>query len=398
MRPAKILGAVILIAVVASAATMVGSVFETVDAGEIVIVQDPIDGELHIWKEPGLHLQAFGRITRYNKSAQYWFLKEPDDGSEKDGSIRLRFNDGGNASVSGSLRFDLPLDDEHLLAIHSRFGSQEAVRQQLVRTVVGKSVYMTGPLMSSKESYAERRADLIQYIADQVAHGVYRTRSEEERVVDALSGKEKTISVVTLVRDADGAVARQEGSPLEELGIVAGNFAINGVFYDDDVDAQIKQQQQALMQVQTAMAEARKSEQKAISAEKEGQAAAASAKWEQEVLKATAVTAGEQGKEVAKLRMEAAEYFKREQALIGEGEAARKKSVMDADGALEMKLAAYVEVQKAYAAEIGKQRWVPEVQMGGATTSGGSNATALMDLLQAKTARDLTVDLRAERR
>jgi hypothetical protein len=148
------------------------------------------------------------------------------------------------------------------------------------------------------------------------------------------------------------------------------------------------------MEVQTAMAEARKAEQRAITSEKEGQANAAKAKWEQEVVKAKAVTEAEQQREVAKLNMQAAEFTKKEQILLGEGEGARKRAVMQADGALERKLAAWIEVNKAYAAELGKQRWVPEIQMGGSTPGqGGANAAGLIELLLAKTARELSLDV-----
>jgi hypothetical protein len=149
------------------------------------------------------------------------------------------------------------------------------------------------------------------------------------------------------------------------------------------------------MQVQTAIAKAREAEQNAITAAKEGEAAAAQAKWQQEVFKAKAVTEAEQKREVAKLEMEAAEFYKKEQILRGEGDAERKRLVMQADGALEQKLAAYVDVMKAFAPEIGKQRWVPEVVYGtGAAGAGsGSSATQLIDMLSVKTARDLALDL-----
>lgn len=144
------------------------------------------------------------------------------------------------------------------------------------------------------------------------------------------------------------------------------------------------------------MPAARKAEQRAITAEKEGQANAAKAKWEQEVLKAKAVTEAEQQREVAKLNMQAAEFTKKQEILLGEGEGARRRLVMQADGALEKKLAVYTEVMKAFAAELGKQRWVPEVVMGGSSTGqgGGANAASLIDLLMVKTARDLSLDMR----
>ncbi len=393
MNVKAIIGIVSLVVLVALG-LMTTSLFETVDAGEIVVIQSPIAGNLKFLKEPGVYGQWFGKVTRYKKSTQFWFSSKADQGSDSNQAIKVRFNDGGHANLSGSLRFDLPLDEDNLRKIHTRYGSQDAVEQQLIRTVVEKSVYMSGPLMSSKESYAERRSDLIAYIEDQVAHGVYRSETEYDKETDPISGKEKTVTKVKLVKDEKGTVARQEPSPVEEFGIRVTNLSINELAYDDAVEKQIQAQQQAVMNIQTAMAEARKAEQKALTAEKEGQADAAKAKWEQEVLKAKAVTEAEQKREVARLAMEAAEFTKQEQIKLGEGEAARKKAVMAADGALEKKLGAWIEVNKAYAAELGKQRWVPEVQMGlPVGTTNGNAATGVIDLLQVKTARDLALDI-----
>ena len=70
---------------------------------------------------------------------------------------------------------------------------------------------------------------------------------------------------------------------------------------------------------------------------------------------------------------------------------------MEADGALEKKLQAYIEVSKLYASAIKdyKGNWVPGVVMGGGngTHAAGSGVQDLIDLLTIKTARDLGLDL-----
>ena len=76
---------------------------------------------------------------------------------------------------------------------------------------------------------------------------------------------------------------------------------MNSIDYDVEVENQIKVQQQAYMQVQTAIANSKKAEQDAITTELQGKAAAAKAKWEQEVIKAQAITQAQQEKEVAEL-------------------------------------------------------------------------------------------------
>jgi hypothetical protein len=148
-----ILGIVLLIVLV----NFAGRVGEDVDAGEIVVIQDPYDGELHIYTQPGWQFQNFGMPTHYRKSTQFWFTKDKEQGDARDQSIKIRFMDGGHAQTSGSARWDMPLDEKSINQIHSIFGSQTAIENQLIRTVIEKSIYMTGPLMTSKESYAEKR-------------------------------------------------------------------------------------------------------------------------------------------------------------------------------------------------------------------------------------------------
>lgn len=388
------IGAIVLVALIAII-TFSSNTFMTVHADEIVVKQNAIDGDLQLWLAAGLQNKMFGKVVHYKKSDQYSFSANTDQGKSRDESIKARFNDGGHGNISGTLRWEMPLDPAKLKELHVKFGSQLAVEQGLIRPVVERAVYMTGPLMSSKESAAERRSDLIQYIEDQVVNGVYKTETEEIRIKDPLSGQERTVTRVKLIKDvqAPGGYARQEGSPLGDFGIKTYSFNINGIKYDDAVEKQINAQQDLVMQVQTAMAAAKKAEQDAITVAKQGEASAAKAKWEQEVKKAQQVTEAQQKVEVADLAVKEATLYKKQQTLIGEGDAARRQAAIQADGALEAKLRAYVEVQKAYAAEIGKQRWVPEVVMGGSQGSGASSATNLIDMLSAKTARDLALDL-----
>lgn len=380
----------------------VGKMVTTVAGDEIVLKQGFLSGEITCWSDPGPKMQNWGHLTTYKKSAQFWFSAMNDQGKTDDQSIKIRFNDKAEGHVSGSLRFELPFDCTKLKAIRERWASQEAIELQLIRTVVERAVNTSGPLMSSQESAAEKRNDLIQYIEDQVANGVYRQETEDVKVTDQLSGKEKTVTRVKLVKDPGqpNGIARQERSPLAEFGIKTYNLSINGIKYTETVERQFAEQQQALMRVQTAMAEAKQAEQRAITLEKEGQANAAKAKWDQEVNKATAVTRAEQEKavalleaskkrEVAELAVQTADLYKREQTLMGEGDAARRRAVMAADGALDARLKAQIEINKLWAAEVGKQKWVPDVQIGGSGGSAANPVTGMMDLLQVRFARDV---------
>lgn len=399
MKPGRIIALGVSLVLTIFVLSGLGNLVETLDATDIMVIQDAWDGELHWYTTPGIKTQMFGRVTKYQKRTQYWFTngKEKDAGSVP---VHIRFNDGGNADISGSIAWEMPVAEATLTSLHTRYGSQEAVDRQLIRTVVDKAVYMTGPLMSSKESYSEKRNDLISLIDDQVNHGVYQTTSQQIKERDTLSGVEKTVTKASISLDPNGLPRRQEKSPLDEFGIHAFNLSINSVVYDKTVEEQIQQQQKAIMEVQTAMATAKKAEQAAITAEKEGEAAAARAKWEQEVVKAKEVTAAQQRLEVAQLDTKAADQERQKNILLGEGEAGRRKLVMAADGALEIKVNAWLESQKLWAAAFQgyKGNLVPGVILGGDSGGGNGafNANTLMTLLGAKAAKDLTLDLKME--
>ena len=365
-------------------------VFENVDANEILVIQSLISGNLSWYAQPGVKWQWFGKLTSYPKRSVYEFLclewrdnttaKARECVPDKDFRIKLRFNDGGHAYMSGSIQYEMPLDPTNLTALHVRFGSPEAIQKQLIETVVNKSIYMIGPLMSSKESYAEKRNALISLVEDQVLNGVVKTVQRDGKVKDPLTGVEKSVTIVEILEGRDGNHERQEPGQLTAFGIKPFNFSIKDMPYDDVVEKQIQQQQQLTMQVQTAIAEARQAEQRAITVAKEGEANAAKAKWDQEAIKAKFVTEAEQERDVAELQKKAAEFTKAKDVLLGEGEATRKRLVMEADGALDKKIAAYLEVNRFYAdAMKGYQgNWTPTVVMGGAAAQSGSGANQLI--------------------
>ncbi|HRH38229.1 MAG TPA: hypothetical protein PK760_07785, partial [Flavobacteriales bacterium] len=117
-----------------------GKMVENVDNSEIVIIQSPT-GSVTVHTTPGPVMQSFGTATHYKKSHQFWFSKHEDENREDDQSIKIRFNDGGHGMISGSVRWYMPSDAQGILKLHTDFGSQEAIEQQLVRQVVTKSVY-----------------------------------------------------------------------------------------------------------------------------------------------------------------------------------------------------------------------------------------------------------------
>ena len=198
------------------------------------------------------------------------------------------------------------------------------------------------------------------------------------------------------MKSADGQCLRQEQSPLQTFGIKLFNLSLDGIFYDKDVEDQIQSQRKVYLETQNAIVEAKKAEQSAFTAAKQGEAQAAIAKWAQEAKKATAVTLAQQELEVAELQRQKAEKVKQTAILEGEGEATKKRLIMEADGALQQKLTTYSTIMQRAFVELGKQKWVPDTMIvsgGGQGSQGAGNAAAFMDILTTKALKDLNLDM-----
>lgn len=365
--------------------------FEILDAGEIMVIQYP-NGKLEAMTEPGFYNQWFGSITKYPRREQYSFAINPQGNAQLDHSLRISFNDGGSAMISGVVSWEMPKVPEMILKIHKEFHSTEGIDQQLIRPALENALFFSGPLMSSTESSAERRAELLQFINDQLQNGIYLTQRKTKQVTDPITGQVKEIVAGDIVTDEKGLVRRVAESPLTSFGIKMFPATVNRIKYDDVVQNQINERQKQITEVQTAIAQAKKAEQKAITVTKEGEASAAEAKWKQEVIKATEVTKAEQEVRVAELNVKTAEARKTASRLEGEGEGAKRAAIMAADGGLDKKLAAYVEVSRAYADAMKNGKMVSDISMGG-NGNGVANASGMMDLLTIKAARDLSLDM-----
>ncbi len=390
-------GFVVLLAIIA-----VPNLVETLDAKEIMVIQYPM-GELEVFTDPGPKAQWFGKVTTYPRRAQYSFCSSVNPKTQEETicpgatstAKRVRFSEGGHALLNGAVSWEMPLDKASIIQIHKQFGSESAIESTAVGKMIDSAAYFAGPLMTSTETSGARRGELVQYLSDQAEHGIYVTESKQITTKDA-AGMTQTVAVTEIIRDKTGLPMRQQGSILNEFKIKLLPLSINELKYDSVVEKQIADRQASTTQVQLAMASALKAEQQAKTVEAEGKATAAKAKWEQETIKAKEVTKAQQALEVATLAAKEAEQYKREQILRGEGDASRAKLVMQANGALEQKLEAYVKVNEAYAKAISEYQgdWVPTTVMGGSNGGNLNGAQALIEMLTAKTARDLNLDVK----
>ena len=364
------------------------SIGENVQKEEITVCQAPFSGKMSYWVEPGLKGQWFGKTTTYYKTEQLWFGSDDKNGKEQGEPIPVIFNDASDGMIYGSLRVKLPRDVEHLDRIQTDYNGMDRLMNDLVRPTVTKVIYASGPLMSAFESYAEKKNDLIEYITDQLTNGVYRTAVQTTETVDPVTGEKKTVKTAILIEDENspGGFKRSEVSPFSYYGIEIGQVAVSKIAYSERVNAQIAQQQEANMLIQTSKAKSAAAQQEAIRAEEEGKAVAAKARWEQEREKAVAVTKAEQERETSRLAAEKAEFDKKRIIAEGEAEAAANRAKVAAG------LTPQERAEWEYKTKVGVAEAVAKVQLPKIVTSGGGSNNA-MDMMSLKFATDLVEKL-----
>lgn len=385
-----IAGAVAVLAIVFI--SLLGKIGEDVKNEEIVVNQRPFTGQMEYWTTPGFKWQWFGKTTHYFKTNQLWFGADDEKNNQLGNPIPVIFNDASNGLIYGSLRVKLPTETVYLARIQTDYNGMDRLMQDLVRPTVTKVIYASGPLMSAFESYAEKKNDLIEYITDQLNNGVYKTTVKQVETIDPITGEKKTVKLASLIPDenAPGGFRRSESSPFAYYGITiganeGGQVSISKIDYEEKVKKQIAQQQEANMMVQTSKAKTLAAQQEAIRAEEAGKAAAMEAKWEQEKVKAVAVTKAEQEYEVARLAaLKAKEEAKRIEA-EGMAKAAANRALVSA-GLTPIERANIEKETKIGVAQALSQIKLPTIVMAGGSNQQGN---AAMDAMGLKMMSDL---------
>ena len=381
-------------------------------AGHRTVIQYP-SGTLVVKFTPGVYMQWFGNVTEYPDIITFDFDKTNSiEATIKQVGIAVRYQDGGTGTIFGQARFNLPNDEASMILLHKAFRSPEGIASKLVRPETEQAANLTAGLMSSEEAYTERRGTYIEWVRAQVQKGRYKTKLELRHDEEQVTGRRVIRNVPVIDIGTDGFPQHLDND-LKVYGITVSGFQVTDWNFEQKTLDQIAAKREATMGIITAKANAERAKQDAITAEEQGKRDVTVAKYIKEQEKVREVVDAEKEREVAiigaqklvqvaeqtKLEAEqkklAAVEYKEEQILRGEGDAAYKRLVLEADGALSQKIAAYQVVMGKFAEAVGKQRWVPDVQFGVANPDGkvNNNAAALIDIFTAMALKQLGLDI-----
>jgi hypothetical protein len=396
------------------------------DSGYRTVIQYP-SGETVVKFDAGWFVDWGGKTTTYSDVITYEFdekAQHADDGSivPGDTGVPVRYQDGGTGTVYGTVRVVLPHNEEAMMKIHKEFTSESGIMENLIEKVVRESLNLTAGLLTSEEAYAEKRNQYIEWAEDQISRGKYLTNQVErslivEQAEIAADGTIVKQAVTRLqnvpeIRMINGVPGRGEAQFAAYEMDVSGLQLIDWTFEPKTLQ-QISQKREANMAIITSQANAARANQERLQAIAEGEKNVATAKYEQEVEKERAVVVAEREKEVAEIRASQDVEVNRQNFLAQQQDvlAAEQEAIaietraranaeanrllLESDGALAQKLATYERTSQMYANALAAHRLTPDLVMGG-TGEGASGAAAsvsLVDLLTAKTARDLALDL-----
>lgn len=343
-------------------------IFETNDKGYYQIKQASFTGEMTVRNDPGLYAQLFGDIFTYSISDMYYFSKHEIDGPDSPTSdpIKVRFNDGGTALVSGSIKFRLSTTPEKQLLLHNDFRSYTAVHGDLIRQVVTESLMQTATLMRAEESYSTRRSEFTSLAEDQIIKGIFETTSKRVKKKDA-DGNEFIEQYVNVKLNVDGSPVVRKASPLGRYDIQILQFVIKDIDFDETIDALIAKKKEAEQQKVVAKANAERAKQDAITAREQGNANIATAKAAKEVEKIRAVTDAKKAFEVSVLQRKQAEEDSKARLVKQKAEADANKLLVRAG------LTPQEKAEWHYKTRVGVAEKLSQVKLPGMMILGGGN-------------------------
>ncbi len=375
------------------------------DAGNRTVVER-MDGEQIVQFAPGIFYAGFfakekewpNQISVIHQN-DVPNLELEDNGIEV-GQINIRFSDATTANVKGITQYILPGDEKEMILIHNTHRTPVSLVTKRLAPYTKECLQSAAQLMTSEKHYGGGRAQMAQDFMDQLKEGVFLLKTEENVVYDSIEMDKKRVYQTEIQLNKDG-IAKRKVSSIKEYGITVADAAITDVDYEDKVDQKLVKIIDAVTKSSISKQELMTAQQQTLTAKAKGEQALVEIEYQQKqeqtkqvVAAETKVKVAEQDKLQQKIAYEGSILEAKKIKELADAEAYKRSRIMTADGALEMKLKAQVEVQKVWADAFSKYTGavVPQFQTGGGPTQNG--ALNFMEIMTAKTARDFALDLK----
>jgi len=409
--------------------------------GKSYLVQYPLGGQ-DVILDPGYNQLWFGEAIGFDKIITVAFISDEElERREAAGAsfagtappMTIRFNDSVTASVEMTARFQLPEDPEQFreMAIANR--NQQTLVYSTLIPIMQEAMKNSGQMFSAQEYIMGRGGEFKDAINDQIRNGIFLLDVKEVRVAadpNASGGPThgsaldlspgQTVRLRVSIRTEDGMPVRKDHGDhlLKKFGIRLIQSNVHRVDPDPVFKEALREQREAAARVAIERQLTRREEERRKRVVAQGEAEKAERRIELEKQQITTVLAAEtralEAEQIQRQRVVEAETLRRQAEVekarkeielqtaqleaqrvttLANAEAERRRKLMEADNALQQRLATFEAVAKAYADAIRGQRLVPEIVIGGGGGESTANATDLINLLIARLAGDLGATL-----
>ncbi|MFO3720638.1 SPFH domain-containing protein [Pseudomonas sp. HLMP] len=417
-------------------AILFDKVFFYNEAGQMTHVRT-IFGEEKVVEDVGYATKWFGRSTVWRRTIGVQSALQVDQQEDTPRgqpavvlqNLPIVFLGNVDAKAEFSTQFRLP-SGEAFLKIAQEYRTPDNFLQRALLPAVKETLQATASLMSADDYYAGNRSHFGAEFENQLRNGLYLTSRKEVRVKrdnfpaqtailqagtdqGSFGDNSSTRFIIEKKLDKDGQELRKQQQ-----------FRLFGV---EVVDARVThidpnpQYQQRMVRVQQALAELAVARQNRLKEEEEKELVSArgakdvEAKRQeslrQQIERTTEAETEKQltlinaerehrraeiDKQTAELLRDKARVNAEATKITADAEAYAREASLKADGALQTKLDALVQINRAWA-DAAARAPVPGVMMGSAEGGIGrqDEMNKLMSVLATKAARDLALDLKA---
>jgi hypothetical protein len=376
------------------------------DAGERTVVER-MDGHQFVQFTPGIYYAGFFAKTTvwpnqisvsYQDSLANMTMK---DGTIEIGRVEIRFGgDATSAYVSGIVQYILPQDEKDMIEMHNAHRTPQSLVAKRLAPYTKECLQSSAQLMSSEMHYSGGRASMSQDYIDQLKNGVFILKTTDRIVYDSLEREKKRVYETNITTDKEGNPKRKTSS-IKEYGITIADAAVTDVDYEERVDRMLAKKIDASTKASVSKQELLTAQQQQLTAKAKGEQELVEIEYKtkqeqtRKVVEAqTQVMLAEQDKEKQKIALEASRLEALKIKELADANAYEKSRLMQADGALKQKLDAWLTSQKYWSEAFSKYggNIVPLYQTGG---SSGNGAVNFMEIMGAKAAKDLTLELKS---
>lgn len=379
--------------------------------GYRTVIESRVTGSLSVKFGNGFYFTLFGKTTTYPDVLTVSFTKDDTKSTIDVPPISIRFNDATSADATGVVKFNLPKDEAKMIQMHRDYRSVENLGLTGFKPFVMECLKNSSQLMSSEMHYLGGRSQMSQYFQDQLNDGVYLLSTEEKVVRDTIDKENKRLYFTKIRTDKDGQFVRKR-SMLEQYNVTITDAVVSDVDYEARVDSLLGQKIDATSRTSISKQKLMQAQQEAQTAKAQGEKTLVETEYKEKQNQTTQVIQAETGVKLAeqqvrlqeqeklkqKASYEASIYEAKRTREIADGEAYAKKAVMVADGALEKKINALVEINKNYAEALGKQPVVPSIIIGNQGQNGVTNSSDMMQVMYLQSLRQLKMDMEVQKK